>query len=301
MTWDVDGFVSTLTASSPHTRAAYRRDVDQFVMWAQRGGCPEPEALSNVVLRRYLGYLNTRDYARPSIARKAAAVRAFTRYLRRHGVIAVDPGRTMRTPRGAQRLPRVPRPAETVALLDAVGALANARSDDAAALARIVRDRALLEVLYGAGLRISEACGLRHSDCDLARAHLTVLGKGSKIRRVPIHVEACDALAEYLERGRNQLVTQYTPSDVVFLNARGKALTVRDARRVLDHYPLPDGRTLHPHAFRHAFATHLLEGGADLRVVQELLGHSDLATTQRYTHVTPERLRSVHEATHPRG
>lgn len=301
MTWNVDGFVSTLTAASPHTRAAYRRDVDQFVTWAERGGCPTPDALTNVVLRRYLAYLNSRDYARPSIARKAAAVRAFTRYLRRHGVIATDPGRTMRTPRGAQRLPRVPRPAETVALLESVSALADAQPDDAAATARVLRDRALLEILYGAGLRISEACGLRIADCDLGQAHLTVLGKGSKVRRVPIHAEAIAALGDYLERGRDHLRGANTPSDVVFLNARGKALTVRDARRVLDHYPLPDGRTLHPHAFRHAFATHLLEGGADLRVVQELLGHSDLATTQRYTHVTPERLRSVHEATHPRG
>ncbi|MFZ4515444.1 MAG: tyrosine-type recombinase/integrase [Acidimicrobiia bacterium] len=302
MSWDVDGFVNALTASSSHTRAAYRRDVSQFVTWAQRGGCGSPEGLSNTVLRRYLAYLTTRDYARPSIARKAAAVRAFTRYLRRHGVIATDPGRAMRTPRGAQRLPRVPRPAETVALLDAVATAAStAPVEDERAQARIVRDRALLEVLYGAGLRISEACGLRRDDIDTARRSLTVLGKGAKIRRVPLHAEALAALLQYLETSRPVLAAPATPPEVVFVNARGTALSPRDARRILDRYPMADGRTLHPHALRHAFATHLLEGGADLRVVQELLGHSDLATTQRYTHITPERLRSVHEATHPRG
>jgi site-specific recombinase XerD len=301
MTWNVDGFVSALTASSPHTREAYRRDVTQFVTWAERGGCPEPEDLTNTVLRRYLAYLTTRDYARPSIARKAAAIRSYTRYLARHGVIDTDPGRALRTPRGAQRLPRVPRRTETVDLLDAVAASAATPEVDATDRARIRRDHALLELLYGAGLRIAEACGLGPSDLDLRRKYVTVLGKGAKIRRVPINDETVTALGAYLREARPVLSTTATPADVVFVNARGNALTPRDARRILDRYPLPDGRTLHPHALRHAFATHLLEGGADLRVVQELLGHSDLATTQRYTHVTPERLRSVHEATHPRG
>jgi integrase/recombinase XerC len=298
MTWNVDGFAQSLTGASPHTREAYRRDVTQFVTWAERGGCPDPADLTNTVLRRYLSYLTTREYARPSIARKAAAIRSYTRYLRRQGLIDIDPGRALRTPKGVQRLPRVPRRTETTELLDT---LASATTDDPRETARIRRDHALLELLYGAGLRIAEACGLTTGDLDLDRGSVTVLGKGSKVRRVPLNEEAVAALRTYLAEARPSLVGESTPAGVVFLNARGKGLSPRDARRILDRYPLPDGRTLHPHALRHAFATHLLEGGADLRVVQELLGHSDLATTQRYTHVSPERLRSVHEATHPRG
>ena len=128
-----------------------------------------------------------------------------------------------------------------------------------------------------------------------------MLGKGSKVRRVPLGEPALLALGEYLELGRPELVTAETPADVVFLNARGRPLTPRDARRILARHPLPDGRTLHPHVLRHAFATHLLEGGADLRVVQELLGHTDLATTQVYTHLTTDRLRAVYDETHPRA
>jgi site-specific recombinase XerD len=156
-------------------------------------------------------------------------------------------------------------------------------------------------VLYGAGLRVSEACGLRDADCDLERRHLTVEGKRSKVRRVPIGEPAADAVRAWLHAGRPALTTPDSPPDAVFLNRRGRALTPRDARRVLERHVLPDGRTLHPHALRHAYATHLLEGGADLRAVQELLGHADLATTQIYTHVTRDRLRAVYEATHPRA
>ncbi len=148
---------------------------------------------------------------------------------------------------------------------------------------------------------MAECCGLRVVDCDLDRGLVTVLGKGSKIRRVPIGAPAVEALAEWMARGRPELVTADSPAEAVFLNRRGRALSPRDARRVLERHPLPDGRALHPHALRHAYATHLLEGGADLRAVQELLGHADLATTQIYTHVTRDRLRAVYEATHPRA
>jgi site-specific recombinase XerD len=165
----------------------------------------------------------------------------------------------------------------------------------------VLRDLAVLEVLYGAGLRVAECCGLRIADCDLDRGLVTVLGKGSKVRRVPIGAPAAEALGAWLDGGRAALATPTSPSDTVFLNRRGRQLSPRDARRVLERHPLPDGRALHPHALRHAYATHLLEGGADLRAVQELLGHADLATTQIYTHVTRDRLRAVYEATHPRA
>jgi integrase/recombinase XerC len=195
----------------------------------------------------------------------------------------------------------VPRAAEAAALLDDAAVRAELGADDplTAALAR--RDLALLEVLYGAGLRVSEACGLAIDDCDLARRLVTVMGKGSKVRRVPIGEPACRALTEWLTRGRPVLATPDSPPGAVFLARRGGALSSRDAHRVVAALPLGDGRTLHPHALRHAYATHLLEGGADLRVVQELLGHADLATTQVYTHLSRDRLRAVYDSTHPRA
>jgi integrase/recombinase XerC len=304
--WLSDAFADSLVGRSPHTRAAYERDVAEFVTWAARGGCAGgPSALDHRTLRRFLAYLDTRGFARSTIARKAAALRAYLRFLRRQGVVERDLGSMLRAPKGANRLPRVIRTEEANDLLDdvadAVDLVAAEEGDDPSAVAVVLRDLAVLEVLYGAGLRVSECCGLRVDDCDLDRGLVTVLGKGSKVRRVPIGAPAVDALAAWLERGRPALATQEAPADLVFLNQRGRALTPRDARRVLERHPLPDGRAVHPHALRHAYATHLLEGGADLRAVQELLGHADLATTQIYTHVTRDRLRAVYEATHPRA
>jgi integrase/recombinase XerC len=320
----VDDFLASLGAYSPHTRRAYEHDVREFVTWAERGACPEPAAADRRVLRRYLAFLSTRGFARRSVARKVAAVRGYLRYLYRTGVITADPGRALRAPKGEARLPRVPASAETAALL---GAAADRVEDElgagrrgrpapeetadppstsggggdpvAAALAR--RDLALLEVLYGAGLRVAECCGLRLEDCELDRGLVTVLGKGSKRRRVPVGVPACDALRDWLRLGRPVLATAASPPDVVFLARRGGAMGTREAHRVVARHPLADGRRLHPHALRHAYATHLLEGGADLRAVQELLGHADLATTQVYTHLTRDRLRAVYDAAHPRA
>lgn len=304
MPWRVESFVTSLGSYSPGTRRAYEHDVREFVAWAERGGCRDPEAADRRVLRRYLAYLTTRGFARRSIARKVAAVRAYLRFLHRSGDLASDPGRALRTPRGESRLPRVPRSTETSALLDAaavrVGDLPG-EGDDRVAGALARRDLAILEVLYGAGLRVSECCGLKLADCDLAPGLLTVLGKGSKVRRVPIGGPARAAIADWLELGRPVLETPRSPPDVVFLARRGGAVSAREARRVVAAHPLPDGRTMHPHVLRHAYATHLLEGGADLRAVQELLGHADLATTQVYTHLTRDRLKAVYDATHPRA
>ena len=304
--WRPDAFAASLAGRSAHTRAAYAHDVDEFVAWAERGGCPKgPTALDHRTLRRFLAYLDTRGFARSTIARKAAALRAYLRFLRRQGVVDRDLGALLRAPKGASRLPRVIRTEEANDLIDdavvAADLVAAESRDDPVAVGIVLRDLAVLEVLYGAGLRVSECCGLRVADCDLDRGLVTVLGKGSKVRRVPIGAPACDALAAWLARGRAALATDDSPPDLVFLNRRGRALTPRDARRVLERHPLADGRAVHPHALRHAYATHLLEGGADLRAVQELLGHADLATTQIYTHVTRDRLRAVYEATHPRA
>lgn len=304
MSWDVDGFVASLSGASSHTRDAYAHDAAEFVTWAERGGCPSPSALDRVTLRRYLAYLTTRGFSRRSVARKAAAIRAFLRHLHRRGALANDPGRSLRSPKGAARLPRVPRRAEAAALLDRAAATVPEGAADrseprAAALAR--RDVAVLELLYGAGLRVSECCSITFEAFDRRRGLLTVLGKRARVRRIPLGAPARTALEEYLDHARGLLVTDQTPPERVFLNTRGGALSPRDARRIVARYPLADGQVLHPHSFRHAYATHLLEGGADLRAVQELLGHADLTTTQVYTHLTPERLKAVYETTHPRA
>src|SRR5581483_4067225 len=282
----------------------YEHDVREFVGWADRGGCADPSALDHRALRRYLAYLSTRGFARRSIARKAAAVRAFLRHLHHEGRIATDPGRALRAPRGDARLPRVPRRDEARAVLDEATARVDtlpSESDHPAAAALARRDRAVLELLYGAGLRVSECCGLAIGDCDLRAALITVLGKGQKVRRLPIGEPAVAALRDWIERGRPVLATPDSPPTAVFLGRRGGALSTREVHRLVAAQPNDGGRALHPHALRHAYATHLLEGGADLRAVQELLGHSDLATTQIYTHLTADRMRAVYDASHPRA
>jgi len=295
---DPDGFAVALSAMSENTRRAYEHDAREFVLWCERGGCRDASALDHRVLRRYLAYLQTRGFSRASTARKAASVRAYVRHLRRRGVLGRDAAAAVQAPKGARRLPRMPKRNEAAALLD--GLVAGAESDDPGAL----RDLAVVELLYGAGLRVSECCGLDVDDVDLRRRTVTVLGKGAKVRRLPLGEPARDAVAEYLRRGRRADLHAVQPSagaDAMFLNARGRRMTPRDVRRVLDRHPLADGRSLHPHALRHAYATHLLEGGADLRAVQELLGHADVGTTQIYTHVTRELMRAVYERTHPRA
>jgi integrase/recombinase XerC len=292
---DPDGFVIALSAMSENTRRAYEHDAREFVQWCERGGCPDPSALDHRVLRRYLAYLQTRGFSRSTTARKAASVRAYLRHLRRRGVLGRDVASAVQAPKGARRLPRMPRKTEAAALLDELTDGAEA-SDP-----RALRDLAVVELLYGAGLRVSECCGLDVGDVDLRRSLVTVLGKGAKVRRLPLGEPACDAVATYLRAGRPVLQPSAEAGPAMFLNARGRRLTPRDVRRVLDRHPMADGRSLHPHALRHAYATHLLEGGADLRAVQELLGHADVGTTQIYTHVTRERMRAVYERTHPRA
>lgn len=296
---DADGFVLALTSLSENTRRAYAHDAREFVQWCERGGCPDPSELDHRALRRYLAYLQTRGFSRSSTARKAASVRAYLRHLRRRGVLARDVASAVQAPKGARRLPRMPRKKEAAALLDDL--VDEAGADDPRAL----RDLAIVELLYGAGLRVSECCGLDVGDVDLRKHTVTALGKGAKVRRLPLGDPACSAVAAYLRAGRTPGIGGLQPSveagNALFVNARGRRMTPRDVRRVLDRHPLADGRSLHPHALRHAYATHLLEGGADLRAVQELLGHADVGTTQIYTHVTRERMRAVYERTHPRA
>jgi integrase/recombinase XerC len=288
MAWEQEAFRRSLSPLSPNTVVAYATDVAEFVAWAERARLAGPDAVDHLVLRRYLAYLTTRRLARRSIARKAAALRRYFRWLRRTGAIATDPSSRLSAPRGEGRLPHVLRAEDLDALL----------GDGTADGPVERRDRAVVELLYGSGLRVGELCGLRPADVDLPRRSLLVWGKGAKQRQVPMSEPAAEALDGWLTAGRPALVTEATAADALFLNRRGRRLTPRDVRRVLDRRA---ASPTHPHALRHTYATHLLDGGADLRAVQELLGHADLATTQLYTHVSKERLRTVYDATHPRA
>jgi site-specific recombinase XerD len=296
MVWHLDEFERSLTSVAPNTVAAYRRDLAGFVEWAGRGGHEGPERVDRRVLRSYLAHLTTRRFARRSIARKASALRRYFAWLRRTGVIAVDPARALNAPRGEARLPRVLTNDDLATVLDRP-----AVDDDPLVRSR---DDAVLELLYGCGLRVGELCGLDLDQLDLRQRTVTVVGKGGKSRQLPLGEPAADAVGAWLGRNRAAFLTDHPPAEpgsagpAVFLNRRGVRLTPRDVRRLLDRRsPAPT----HPHALRHSFATHLLDGGADLRAVQELLGHADLATTQIYTHVSRERLRSVYDDTHPRA
>jgi site-specific recombinase XerD len=294
VSWDLDEFTTSLTSLAPASVTAYRRDLDAFVEWAGRLGLDDPAAVDRRALRRYVAFLTTRGYARRTIARHVASLRRYFDWLRRRGRIEVDPSARLSAPGRDGRLPRVLRRDEIEVLLDEGPPV----TDDPVEAALARRDTAVLEILYGSGLRVAEVCGLRPVDIDLARARLTVWGKGSKQRTVPLSPPAVEALRRWLDHGRAVLVDADTPDEIVFVNRRAHPLTPRDVRRLLDRRA---SGPAHPHALRHTFATHLLDGGADLRAVQELLGHADLATTQLYTHVSRERLRGVLETTHPRA
>jgi integrase/recombinase XerC len=295
MGWQLDEFARSLTAASPATLDAYSRDLRSFVTWAERLGLDGPPAVERQTLRRYLAYLATRGTARRTIARRASALRRYFRWARRIGLVHDDPSAGLSAPKGEARLPRVLRPDELRRLIPDESP-PGGEGDVNTAVSR--RDTALLELLYGSGLRIAEATALDVDEIDLGRERVTVWGKGGKQRTVPLSEPAVDALARWLGEGRSTLTTEASPAAAVFLNRRGRRLTPRDARRIVDRRA---ASPTHPHALRHTFATHLLDGGADLRVVQELLGHADVGTTQRYTHVSKERLRSVFDATHPRA
>jgi integrase/recombinase XerC len=294
--WRVDDFVDSLTSVSQATVEAYRRDVNGFVNWAERASITAPDAVDRLVLRRYLAALTTRRKAKRTIARTASSLRRYFGWLLRTGAIPVDPTARLSAPKGDARLPHVLRADELHRLLDDPPARVH---DDPEFLRS--RDDTVLELLYGSGLRVSEVCSLKLGDIDPRRKWLSVWGKGAKERRVPLSAPAASALKAWVSTGRDaalEAASGGAVTDALFVNRRGRPLTPRDVRRILDHRsPVPT----HPHALRHTFATHLLDGGADLRAVQELLGHADLATTQIYTHVSRERLRRVFDATHPRA
>ena len=314
MSWLVDDFERSLTASSVNTRMAYRSDVLRFVHWAEEAGFVEPKNIDRLVLRRYLAYLASEGFAKRSTARHIAALRRYFSFLLKGQTISTDPTTRLHAPSGSGRLPAVLSRTEVDALLDSPSLSRSTTGSNPAPngpgesveflRARDARDDAVLEVLYGSGLRVSELCNLDVRSIGSGRRFVTVLGKGNKERVVPLSEPSMRCLDRWLPTARTVFLGELpssrsaTATEALFVNNTGNRLTPRDVRRIVDRRSTTP---THPHALRHTFATHLLDGGADLRIVQELLGHADLATTQRYTHVSKERLRKVFDATHPRA
>ncbi|MBB5894127.1 tyrosine recombinase XerC [Kutzneria kofuensis] len=260
---------------------------------------PLPVAVADIdlaALRGWLGGLRAAGASRSTLARRSAAARTFTAWARRRGHLATDPGQLLMAPRPHRTLPGVLRKEQAAAMLDA------AESGAAEGAAVALRDQALLELLYATGVRVSELCGLNLGDVDYSSRVIRVLGKGGRERVVPFGAPAERALRRWLDEGRSALVRPDSPA-ALLLGARGGRLDQRTARKIVHGAvgAVPGAVDTGPHGLRHSAATHLLEGGADLRTVQELLGHATLATTQLYTHVTVERLKAIHERTHPRS
>ncbi|MEU7933215.1 tyrosine recombinase XerC [Micromonospora echinofusca] len=331
----VDDFAAHLAGvrnRSAHTVRAYVGDVVSLLDHAHRMGCAELPELDLSVLRSWLAKQRTTGAARTSLARRAASARTFSAWAHRCGLLPADVAGALASPRAHRDLPTVLRADQAAALVEAPGRLSApgptppsrdeprpaspaqedsgsvspaspepSRTPDRTAEAVLLRDRALLELLYGTGVRISEACGLDVADVDHARRVVRVFGKGGRERAVPYGVPAQRALDEWLRHGRPALAAPRS-RDALLLGARGGRLNPTTARRIVGGYAQAAGLPpVSPHGLRHSAATHLLEGGADLRAVQELLGHSSLASTQIYTHVSVERLRAAYRQAHPRA
>ena len=284
---ELEAFLAVLSARrAARTVDAYRRDLERL-----RAFLGTPISAASVAdLERYTAELRAEGLSPATLARKTAAARTFFRHLQLIGARADNPAAEIALPRRTRRLPQTLSPREAEMLIDA----ANGASP------RGLRDRALVELLYGSGLRISEALGLGKNGVDLDERMVRVLGKGNKERVVPVGREAVEAVRRYLARGRQHLDRRHRPE--LFLNARGGALSRSGAFLILRGLAVKAGlepERVHPHLLRHSFATHLLEGGADLRSVQEMLGHADLSTTELYTHVSDRRRREAYFAAHP--
>jgi len=275
---------------SSHTVRAYGTDLHAYLDWATRAGV-DPIRLNHRQLRLYLAELDRAKYARRTIARRLAAIRSFFAFLVERDIVESDPASILSAPKLPSRLPKTVQDESLAALL--------AAPDLSTAVG--LRDRVVLEILYATGIRVSELSGLDLGDVDSAQGQIRVMGKGSKERIVPLHRVALAAVSQYVLDGRPALLKR--PTDALLLSSRGNRLSQDAVRRLMKRYLVETGSALSvsPHTLRHTFATHLVEGGADLRSVQELLGHVALSTTQIYTHVGKRRLKDVHEDAHPRA
>jgi integrase/recombinase XerC len=289
--WRVESYADTLRAAdrSPATQRAYVADTAAFVAWARERANAKPSDITKNDLREYLVFMTNRGDARSSIVRRRASLRSYFAWLVERGHLTHSPAARLLAPKPEHRLPKIVVREQLDNLLE----------DDWGEDEWATLDRAVCEVLYGSGLRVSELCGLDLESVDFAQGLLRVLGKGRKERIVPLHAKGMEAIRVWIEDAREDVVNSESPKEALFFNRRAHRLGPRDVRRILDHR-VARGH-VHPHALRHTYATHLVEGGADLRVVQELLGHENLTTTQIYTHVSKSRLQNIHRQTHPRG
>ena len=289
-------FITYLIAeknASPYTIKNYRHEIGQFLDFLREQEIYSWDGVDRYVLRRYLAWLQAEGYVKASITRRVSELRSFCRYLVREDILDVNPIRTISSPKIPKRLPDYLAPHQVEALLAAPDATDTQGR----------RDRAILEVLYASGLRVSEVVSLNLSNVDLRYGQIRVWGKGGKERLALLGEPACRALTLYIEDGRPKLIKENRPTNALFLNRLGSRLSTRSVSNILDKYAKLAGlgRRVTPHVMRHTFATHLLDGGADLRTVQELLGHADLSTTQIYTHVSQARVREVYRKAHPRA
>lgn len=276
---------------SPHTERNYAIDLEQFREYFNRGDEAAVDTFDTLLLREWLGDLYKQKLSAVTMRRKLAALRSFFTFLHRNGHVKLNPAKLMRTPKAPKALPKVPTEEQTNALIDQV-------AEDKLERPLVKRDLAVFELLYGCGLRVSELVGLELPDIDLTERWLRVRGKGRKERQVPFGTKAAEALRTYLA------IRQAKPGDqILFLNQRGRRLSEQSVRYIVKLYAttLAGDSALHPHSFRHAFATHLLSDGADLRAIQELLGHSQLSTTQKYTQVSLTDLMAVYDKAHPKA
>ncbi len=282
--------------ASPHTVRSYLGDLAGLLEHAHRLGISSLDELDLRALRSWLANQQTRGKARTTLARRATSARVFTAWLARTGRVAVDPGASLGSPKAHRTLPSVLRADEARALVEAAARLADDGSPTG------LRDVAMLELLYATGVRVGELVGLDVDDLDGERQVLRVLGKGRKERTVPYGRPAARAVDAWLARGRPALLAEGA-GGALFLGARGRRIDQRAVRTLVHRRiaDVPGAPDLGPHGLRHTAATHLLEGGADLRSVQELLGHASLATTQLYTHVSTDRLRKAYQQAHPRA
>ena len=260
--------------------------------WCESQELANPKDVSRKNLRSYLAWLQESHYSRRTIARKVSALRRYFKWAQSCSLTESNPTVDLQVQGGKSKLPRVLKQEELQTLLD------NPRpaiKDDGV---RKIRDDAILELLYGSGLRVSELCDLKFNQINLKQGLLRIIGKGKKERLVPLSEKSIQCIEAWIKSGRPKMLGSKKDHGFVFINLRQKQITPRDVRRLLDRR---SSVPVNPHALRHTFATHLLDGGADLREVQELLGHSDLSSTQIYTHVSKDRLKTIHKQTHPRG
>ena len=280
---------------SDNSIRGYVSDLNSLLDHINKLGVREFKDLELKHIRSWLAYLQTNGASRSTLARRIVSVRAFTYWAASQGWISTDIGAALEIPKPHRKLPEVLNKNEALTVVEAMQV--KAAEEPSAAN---IRDLAIIEVLYASGIRISELCGLNISDIDFSRNTLRVLGKGSKERVVPLGIPAVMALQNYLNSARKDFANVKS-KEAVFLGARGKRIDQRMARGVVYDAMSAIGSRMSPHGLRHTAATHLLEGGADLRTVQEILGHSSLATTQIYTHVSPERLKEAYQQAHPRA